>query len=107
VVLAGRHQAGQAPQGLEFRAAVVRLAVVEARGTVKGDPVALEDPVQAAPAETMETVVDPEPVVLVEMVGKVRVGKARGGRVVAADPEGPISTCLRITHSLHPWLQAR
>ena len=106
VVLAGQCQAGQ-----EFRAVLLvaaRPAEVEAaRGTDKADQVVLEDLVGPVvlvdPAETMETVVDLGP------AGKVRAGKGkvRDAQVVAVDPEGPISTSLRIPHSLHPWLQAR
>ena len=106
MVQAGRVvQAGQCQAGLEFRAVLLvaaRLAEVEAaREMGKADPV---DPVD--PVEIMETVGDLGPA---ETAGKVRAGKGkvRGGQVVAADPEGPISTSLRIPHSLHPWLQAR
>ena len=106
VVLAGQCQAGQEFQAVLLVAA--RLAEGEAaRGTDKADQVVLEDLVGPVvlvdPAETMETVGDLGP------AGKVRAGKGkvRGGQVVAADPEGPISTSLRIPHSLHPWLQAR
>jgi hypothetical protein len=103
--------AGQCQAVLEFRAVLLvaaRLAEVEAaREMGKADQVGPVDPVaQVDPVEIMETVGDLGPA---ETAGKVRAGKGkvRGGQVVAADPEGPISTSLRIPHSLHPWLQAR